>query len=144
MDSQNPASFEYPHAYIRLVQGLTDLTPWYFLEKARMLKCATDDHARRRPDRAEVGSAGRAHRRARAHVPGRGSPRRDPRRRDRVEREGRAPSGVRSGRCHRGPERPRRRVCATVFFPYAIEGGTLTTRPPFAVAGAKFAFGVTK
>lgn len=42
-DSERPPWFEYPNSYVRLVrQGLTDLTPWYFLEKPRVLKYAAE------------------------------------------------------------------------------------------------------
>lgn len=46
-DAERPPWLEYPRAYVRLVeQGLTDLTPWYFLEKTGMLKYASELHGR--------------------------------------------------------------------------------------------------
>jgi hypothetical protein len=42
-DPERPRWFVSPHPYARLIdQHLTDLTPWYFLEKPRMLKYADE------------------------------------------------------------------------------------------------------
>ncbi len=50
--SEKPAWFDYPPAYVRLVeQRQVDLTPWYLLDKPRMVKYAAELKTRYRVGR---------------------------------------------------------------------------------------------